>query len=58
MPLPFTISDLRQRPRVFDIVADRIWRVRPPAGPMTGSASEPESRAVAGFRVHETRVPE
>jgi GNAT superfamily N-acetyltransferase len=26
MPLPFTISDLRQRPEFFDIVADRIWR--------------------------------
>jgi GNAT superfamily N-acetyltransferase len=26
MPLPFTISDLRQRPEFFDTVADRIWR--------------------------------
>lgn len=26
MPHPFTISDLRQRPEFFDIVADRIWR--------------------------------
>jgi GNAT superfamily N-acetyltransferase len=26
MRLPFTISDLRQRPEFFDIVADRIWR--------------------------------
>jgi GNAT superfamily N-acetyltransferase len=26
MPLPFTISDLRQRPEFFDVVADRIWR--------------------------------
>jgi GNAT superfamily N-acetyltransferase len=26
MPDPFTISDLRQRPEFFDIVADRIWR--------------------------------
>jgi GNAT superfamily N-acetyltransferase len=26
MPRPFTISDLRQRPEFFDIVADRIWR--------------------------------
>ena len=26
MPLPFTISDLRQRPEFFGIVADRIWR--------------------------------
>jgi GNAT superfamily N-acetyltransferase len=26
MPLPFTISDLRQRPEFFDIVAERIWR--------------------------------
>jgi GNAT superfamily N-acetyltransferase len=25
-PLPFTISDLRQRPEFFDTVADRIWR--------------------------------
>jgi GNAT superfamily N-acetyltransferase len=25
-PLSFTISDLRQRPEFFDIVADRIWR--------------------------------
>jgi GNAT superfamily N-acetyltransferase len=24
--LPFTISDLRQRPEFFDSVADRIWR--------------------------------
>jgi GNAT superfamily N-acetyltransferase len=24
--LPFTISDLRQRPEFFDTVADRIWR--------------------------------
>jgi GNAT superfamily N-acetyltransferase len=26
MPLPFTISDLRERPEFFDTVADRIWR--------------------------------
>jgi GNAT superfamily N-acetyltransferase len=26
MPLAFTISDLRQRPEFFDVVADRIWR--------------------------------
>jgi GNAT superfamily N-acetyltransferase len=26
MPLPFTISDLRQRPEFFDSVADRIWQ--------------------------------
>lgn len=26
MALPFTISDLRQRPEFFDGVADRIWR--------------------------------
>src|SRR6266851_9516499 len=26
MPLPFTISDLRQRPKFFDTVADRIWQ--------------------------------
>lgn len=26
MPRPFTISDLRQRPEFFDVVADRIWR--------------------------------
>jgi N-acetylglutamate synthase-like GNAT family acetyltransferase len=26
MPLPFMISDLRQRPEFFDTVADRIWR--------------------------------
>src|SRR6202521_6050574 len=26
MSLPFTISDLRQRPEIFDAVADRIWR--------------------------------
>jgi GNAT superfamily N-acetyltransferase len=26
MPLPFTISDLRQRPAFFDTVADRIWQ--------------------------------
>jgi GNAT superfamily N-acetyltransferase len=26
MPLPFTISDLRQQPIFFDTVADRIWR--------------------------------
>jgi len=26
MPLPFTISDLRQRPEFFDLVADRIWQ--------------------------------
>jgi hypothetical protein len=26
MHLPFTISDLRQCPASFDIVADRIWR--------------------------------
>jgi GNAT superfamily N-acetyltransferase len=26
MPLPFIISDLRQRPEFFDIVADRVWR--------------------------------
>jgi N-acetylglutamate synthase-like GNAT family acetyltransferase len=26
MPLPFTISDLRQRPQFFDTVADRIWQ--------------------------------
>jgi GNAT superfamily N-acetyltransferase len=26
MPLPFTISDLRQRPEFFDTVADRIWQ--------------------------------
>jgi GNAT superfamily N-acetyltransferase len=25
-PLTFAISDLRQRPEFFDIVADRIWR--------------------------------
>jgi GNAT superfamily N-acetyltransferase len=25
-PLPFAISDLRQRPEFFDTVADRIWR--------------------------------
>jgi GNAT superfamily N-acetyltransferase len=25
-PLPFTISDLRQRPEFFDVVADRIWQ--------------------------------
>src|SRR5258705_636804 len=24
--MPFTISDLRQRPEFFDIVADRIWQ--------------------------------
>ncbi len=24
--MPFTISDLRQRPQFFDTVADRIWR--------------------------------
>ena len=26
MSLPFTISDLRQRPEFFDSVADRIWQ--------------------------------
>jgi N-acetylglutamate synthase-like GNAT family acetyltransferase len=26
MSLPFTVSDLRQRPEFFDTVADRIWR--------------------------------
>ena len=26
MSLPFTISDLRQRPEFFDTVAERIWR--------------------------------
>ena len=26
MSLPFTISDLRQRPDFFDTVADRIWQ--------------------------------
>ena len=26
MPLPHAISDLRQRPEFFDVVADRIWR--------------------------------
>src|ERR1700682_478383 len=26
MSLPFTISDLRQRPEFFDAVADRIWQ--------------------------------
>src|SRR5260370_17030639 len=26
MSLPFTISDLRQRPQFFDAVADRIWQ--------------------------------
>ena len=26
MPLPFAISDLRQRPGFFDTVADRIWQ--------------------------------
>jgi N-acetylglutamate synthase-like GNAT family acetyltransferase len=26
MPLPFTISDLRQRPEFFDHVANRIWQ--------------------------------
>jgi len=26
MSHPFTISDLRQRPRLFETVADRIWR--------------------------------
>jgi N-acetylglutamate synthase-like GNAT family acetyltransferase len=26
MPLPFTISDLRQRPEFFDTVAERIWQ--------------------------------
>jgi len=26
MSLPFTISDLRQRPEFFDTVSDRIWR--------------------------------
>jgi N-acetylglutamate synthase-like GNAT family acetyltransferase len=26
VPLPFTISDLRQRPEFFDPVADRIWQ--------------------------------
>jgi GNAT superfamily N-acetyltransferase len=26
MPFPFTISDLRQRPEFFGVVADRIWR--------------------------------
>jgi N-acetylglutamate synthase-like GNAT family acetyltransferase len=26
MPLAFTISDLRQRPELFDTVADRIWQ--------------------------------
>ncbi len=26
MSLPFTISDLRQRPEFFDTVADRIWQ--------------------------------
>jgi hypothetical protein len=25
--MPFTISDLRQRPEFFDTVADRIWQV-------------------------------
>jgi hypothetical protein len=25
-PLLFTVSDLRQRPEFFDIVADRVWR--------------------------------
>jgi N-acetylglutamate synthase-like GNAT family acetyltransferase len=25
-PLPVTISDLRQRPEFFDVVADRIWQ--------------------------------
>jgi GNAT superfamily N-acetyltransferase len=26
MPLPYTISDLRQQPEFFDSVADRIWQ--------------------------------
>ena len=26
MPLPYSISDLRQQPQFFDTVADRIWR--------------------------------
>ena len=26
MTHPFAISDLRQQPEFFDIVADRIWR--------------------------------
>ena len=26
MPLPFAVSDLRQRPEFFGVVADRIWR--------------------------------
>jgi GNAT superfamily N-acetyltransferase len=26
MPLPYTISDLRQQPQFFDSVADRIWQ--------------------------------
>jgi hypothetical protein len=41
MSLPFTISDLRQRPEFFDIVAMRIWQAwrqavlrRVPAAPV------------------------
>ena len=45
MPLPFTISDLRQRPEFFDTVADRIWQAwwKPddyPLGYITGRLRE------------------
>ena len=45
MPLPFTISDLRQRPEFFDTVAERIWQAwwKPnnyPLGHITGFLRE------------------
>ena len=45
MPLPFTISDLRQRPEFFDTVAERIWQAwwKPdnyPLGHITGRLRE------------------
>jgi len=45
MPLPFTISDLRQRPEFFETVAERIWQAwwKPdnyPLGYLTGRLRE------------------
>jgi hypothetical protein len=45
MPLPFTISDLRQRPEFFETVAERIWQAwwnpeNYPRGHITGRLRE------------------
>jgi N-acetylglutamate synthase-like GNAT family acetyltransferase len=54
MPLPFTISDLRQRPEFLDTVADRIWQTwwKPdghPLGYISGRLRENLSESAIPF---------